>query len=175
VYVTWSDYRNGDVDVFVSTSMDGGRQWSPAMRVNSDPLHNGADQFFQWLAVDPSDGAANIIFFDRRADAANQKATVTLARSTNGGRRWTNYAWTQHPFTAEDDFLGDYTGIAALNGRVYGVWTEEAQPERLASPEMPEPAAPASGEDETVAGKPKHRTIVRVGVADFHKSGREAK
>src|SRR5258708_6697891 len=50
LYVTWSDSRNGDLDVFCSTSMDGGRKWTAPIRVNDDPPHNGADQFFQWLA-----------------------------------------------------------------------------------------------------------------------------
>jgi hypothetical protein len=142
------------------------------MRVNTDPVHNGADQFFQWLAVDPADGAANVIFYDRRADAANQKAIVTLARSINGGSHWTNFAWTTHPFAAEDDFLGDYTGITALNGRVYGVWAEEITQE---SSKIHTPAVPTGEEDQTVTSKPKHRTIVRLGVADLRNHARDSK
>src|SRR5207253_2897941 len=60
LYLTWSDYRNGDVDVFCSTSADHGETWSAAVRVNDDPSHDGADQFFQWMAVDPVDGAAYV-------------------------------------------------------------------------------------------------------------------
>src|SRR6516162_3062364 len=45
LYVTWSDYRNGDLDVFVSSSSDEGKHWSPALRVNNDPVNNGAEQF----------------------------------------------------------------------------------------------------------------------------------
>ena len=26
------------------------------MRVNNDPIHDGKDQFFQWMAVDPKSG-----------------------------------------------------------------------------------------------------------------------
>ncbi|HEV2495052.1 MAG TPA: hypothetical protein VG204_18475 [Terriglobia bacterium] len=142
LYVVWSDYRNGDIDVFCSASNDHGRTWSPAVRVNSDPVHDGADQFFQWLAVDPASGAVNAIFYDRRDDPANHKTRVVLARSTDGGRSFANYAWTDAAFDPGGVFMGDYTGIAAQGGRVYGVWTEK----------------PAS------AGRD---TIVRVGVADF--------
>ena len=143
LYVAWSDYRNGDVDVFCSTSSDGGHTWADALRVNSDPLHNGADQFFHWLAVDPATGDVDLILYDRRGDPGNKKATVTLARSADGGRSFVNYAWTEEAFDPGEVFLGDYTGIAALGGRVYGAWTEK-------------PTNPKSRD-----------TIVRVGTADF--------
>ncbi len=169
LYVTWSDYRNGDVDVFAINSRDGGRTWTRPVRVNSDTIHNGADQFFQWLAVDPASGAANVIFYDRRGDPRNQKATVVLARSTDGGRTFANYAWTQQPFRAREDFLGDYTGVAALNGRVYGAWAEEVE----AAPAVPG-SQPSTSQgntekepDQTVRAAPKHRTAIYIGVADF--------
>lgn len=149
LYVAWSDYRNGDIDVFCSASNDQGRTWTPPARVNSDAVHDGADQFFHWLAVDPATGAVNAIFYDRRGDPENRKTTVVLARSTDGGRSFANYAWTETPFDPKGVFLGDYTGIAAWGGRVYGVWTEK-------------PPSSSRG------------TIVRVGMADFSGSGGEA-
>ena len=151
LYVSWSDYRHGDVDVFVATSADHGRTWSPAVRVNSDALHNGSDQFFQWLTVDPADGAANVLFYDRRGDSTNRRSIVVLARSTDGGRSFVNYAWTDTAFDARNEFIGDYTGIAALGGRVYGIWAEV------------DSAAAA------VAGQPPRarHEVIRVGVADF--------
>ena len=140
LYVAWSDYRNGGVDVFCSRSSDYGKTWTPAVRVNSDPLHNGADHFFHWLAVDPATGAVNLIFYDRRTDPNNLKAIVVLARSTDAAQSFVNYAWTDTPFDPRGAFLGDYTGIAALGDRVFGVWTERT------------------------AGK---GNIVRAGIADF--------
>lgn len=130
LYVTWSDYRNGDVDVFTASSADGGRTWGRAVRVNDDPVHDGADQFFQWMTVDPADGSVDVVFYDRRGDPKNREATVTLARSTDGGQSFTNYAWTRQGFDAGRAFLGDYTGIAARNGHVYGVWTTKPGPAR---------------------------------------------
>ncbi|TAM81107.1 MAG: exo-alpha-sialidase [Acidobacteria bacterium] len=154
LYAAWGDYRNGDADVFCSTSADRGRSWTLPVRVNSDPIHNGADQFFQWLAVDPLTGTANLIFYDRRNDPENSKAVVVLARSTDHGRTFHNYLWMNQPFDPNKDFIGDYTGIAALGGRVYGVWTEER---------------PASGGHK--ANSPLHHTVVRVGIADFTQPG----
>ena len=158
LYVTWSDYRNGDVDVFCSTSRDRGRKWSPAVRVNSDSIHDGADQFFQWLAVDPQNGTANVIFYDRREDPQNVKTKVTLARSDDGGGTFANYLWSEEPFAGNRQFIGDYLGIAAWRGQVYGVWTEVA----------PVPSAPTD-KDKTkapVAGT-EHRTVVKIGIAQF--------
>ena len=51
------------------------------MRVNSDPIHDGNDQFFQWLAVDPITGIVYVQFYDRRDDPTNHKTRMTLARS----------------------------------------------------------------------------------------------
>jgi len=157
LYVTWSDYRNGDVDVFCSTSRNRGRRWTPAVRVNSDSTHDGADQFFQWLAVDPQSGAANVISYDRREDPQNVKTKVTLARSDDGGRTFANYEWSEEPFAGNRQFIGDYLGIAAWQGRVYGIWTEVA----------PIPAAPPDKEKPKAPVNPQHRTVVKVGLARF--------
>lgn len=148
LYVAWSDYTNGDVDIFVSSSGDHGKIWSAPVRANNDPIHNGADQFFQWLAVDPVSGAVNIVFYDRRAN--NRNTTVTLARSTDAGKNFTNYAWDQQGFEAEGDFLGDYLGLAAYGNKVFGAWAHQT-----------------SGEAKSQRGK-QTRTVLRVGVADFN-------
>jgi hypothetical protein len=105
--------------------------------------------------VDPVTGAVNVIFYDRRLDPKNQKTTVTLARSTDGGLTFTNYAWTRDAFMPHrDNFLGDYIGVAALNNKVYGAWAE------IAPPTTPKEAEPPPTD--------RHpQTIVKVGVADF--------
>jgi len=157
LYVTWSDYRNGDLDVFCSSSTDSGRTWTAAERVNNDEIHDGADQFFQWLAVDPTDGSVNVLFYDRRGDPQNRKQIVALARSTDGGHSFSNYAWTTEPFEAGGVFFGDYTGIAAFGGRVYGTWMEKPN---VVAQEETKNAGSHSG---------SRGTVVKVGVADFTK------
>ena len=156
LYVAWSDTRNGNADVFLSRSTDRGETWGPPVRVNDDPIHNGLDQFYQWLAVDPVDGAVYVQFYDRRADPDNQRTTVTLARSTDGGRTFTNYAWSTEPFVGHNTFLGDYPWLAAYGGRVYGSWGEAVADSnamrRTCNACGPSLSAPA---------------IIRFGVADF--------
>jgi len=147
LYVAWSDYTNGDVDVFVSSSGDFGKTWSAPVRVNSDRIHNGKDQFFQWMAVDSQTGAVNLIFYDRRTD--NLQTTVTLARSTDGGKSFQNYTWDPDGFDAEGDFLGDYLAITAFGNKVFGAWAHQT-----------------TADAKTERGK-KTRTILRVGAAEF--------
>jgi hypothetical protein len=146
-YVAWSDYRNGDVDVFVASSTNHGKSWSKPVRVNDDPLHDGCDKFFQFMAVDPITGTVYVQFYDRRGAPANRKKRVTLARSVDGGRTFANCDWSDAAFEGQQAFLGDYTWLTAFNNRVYGVWTGAAAAE--------------AGQQRGAA------TVVRVGIADF--------
>ncbi len=154
LYLVWSDYRNGDVDIFCVSSTDHGKTWSNPVRVNSDAIHDGIDQFFQWMAVDSVAGDVYVQFYDRRDDPANRKTGFTLARSTDGGKTFTNYAWSEAPFQSPNAFLGDYTWLTAYDHKVYGVWTE-------ALPMPPDSQSPQS------ARPPRASTAVRVGFADF--------
>ncbi len=157
LYITWSDYRNGDIDVFESYSYDDGKSWSEAVRVNNDPVHDGSDHFFQWIAVDPIDSSINIMFYDRRFDPSNRRASIVLARSTDGGKSFVNYLWTDSTFSLSNVFIGDYTGLAAYGGKVYGTWTEKL------STKSPEESKPRAGARFFV----RHSTAVFVGTADF--------
>jgi len=154
LYLCWSDYRNGDVDVFIAASHDRGRSWSQPVRVNSDPLHDGKDQFYEWMSVDPVTGAVYVQFYDRRADAKNRDIQMTLARSTDGGRSFTNYCWSKVAFDPGGAFLGDYTWLAAYNNHVYGAWTEA-----ITTPEQADKTAPPHGRGA--------KTVIVVGRADF--------
>jgi hypothetical protein len=161
LFVTWSDYRNGDLDIFCSTSTDHGKHWSEPVRVNTDPAHDGAEQFFQWMGVDQADGTPYVLFYDRRRDPLNKMQSVTLARSIDQGRSFQNYAWTTEMFDAEGVFFGDYTGLAAFGGRVYGVWMEKPAASQAASNKE---TGAANGSE---LPKAKGGTVVKVGVADF--------
>lgn len=132
LYVNWIDARNGDADVFVIASRDGGETWEEPVRVNDDPVGNGRPQLFTWMAVDPADGSLNVVFLDRRYGEGDVQG-VTVARSTDGGRSFQNIRIDQDPFDCPESlFYGDYLGIAALGGRVVAAWPHCMGGDRLA-------------------------------------------
>lgn len=123
VYVNWSDQRNGtnNTDIFLVKSTDGGNIWSQPKRVNQD--NTQTHQFFTWLTVDPATGYLYLVYYDRR-NYTDNRTDVYLARSTDGGETFTEIRVSQSSFTPTSSiFFGDYTGIAALNGKVYPIWT----------------------------------------------------
>jgi BNR/Asp-box repeat protein len=118
LYVNWIDARNGDPDVFVMSSRNGGETWTGPVRVNDDALKNGKPQFFTWMAIDPADGSVNVVFYDRR-DGTGTQTRLTLARSIDGGRTFVNHKIDVPPFSANNRaFFGDYSSISAYGGRV---------------------------------------------------------
>ena len=161
IYICWSDYRNGDIDVFVSSTagLDSAvPHWSTPVRVNNDPVHDGQDQFYQWMAVDPKSGAVYVAFYDRRDYSGNLKTRITLARSNDGGQSFMNYAWTTTPFQGtRNTFLGDYIWLAAFEDHVYGAWTENA----------PSGSAMRQSGNGPQGRPAQDLTLIRVGRADF--------
>lgn len=87
VYVAWYDARNGDWDVFLRRSYDGGASWQPPVRLNDDPLGGGHHQYLPRLAVDAS-GRLDAVFYDRRRDPENVRYDVFYTSSMDGGRRY---------------------------------------------------------------------------------------
>jgi hypothetical protein len=128
IYVTWSDARNGDDDVFLSSSSNGGSSWTPPVRVNDDPLHNGKLQYWPWLSVDDR-GDLSLIFYDTRNTVDNTIFEAYLAKSSDGGATFVNERLSSEPSPANtpnsDVRFGDYIGIDAWGSKIVPVWTDE--------------------------------------------------
>lgn len=84
VYVGWTDARNGDADAYLRRSIDAGRTWAPAQRLNDDPQGSGRSQQQPRLSVAPG-GRLDAIFYDRRDDPENILNHVSYTFSSDGG------------------------------------------------------------------------------------------
>jgi hypothetical protein len=155
LFLCWGDFRRGARDILCATSTDGGRSWSEPVLVHDGAA--GRDRLMQFVAVDPVDGTAYVLFYDRRDDPENLLAAATLARSTDGGRTWVEHRWSDAVSNPLGTCLGDYIGLAALDARVYAAWTES----------VPEDGPFAADERSPGRVFPYGPSAIRVGCADF--------
>ena len=133
MYATWADGRDGDDDVWLRSSSDGGRTWSAARKVND----NGADgtaQFLPKVAVGPGE-RVSVLFLDGRHDP-DQKEMLDayLATSTDGGKTFDNVRLSIKSFDGENvgptfgDLygidLGTRLGLAQDGGKLYASWVD---------------------------------------------------
>lgn len=125
LYAVWADDRDGDPDIYFTRSTDGGASWSDPWRINDDPVGNGCDQFFPWIAVDEN-GYVHVMWHDRRDDAGNDWFHVYLTTSRDGGETFDrNLRVSDVPSDGRlTGFLGDYAAIAAGGGTIYPMWSD---------------------------------------------------
>lgn len=167
LYAAWTDQSDqtrpfidgAETDILFAFSDDQGLSWSTPIRVADEGVH--ADQFYQWLSVDPMDGSINISWYDTRNDPARRKTDIYLTRSTNGGVTFSpnvrvttastdescpvcealiaqtgftssTISFCQQQCSAEFfNQYGDYTGLASLGGVSHPIWTDRRTGERL--------------------------------------------
>lgn len=123
LYLNWSDQRNGanDTDIWFMRSANHGDTWTAPVRVNDDAP--GKHQFLSWMTLDQVSGIIYIVYYDRRA-YDDLQTDVYLAYSTDGGFSFTNKKISERPFAPDSGyFFGDYTNVAAHDGRIVPVWT----------------------------------------------------
>ncbi len=128
IYVVWNDLRNGDDDVFLSISSNGGDSWSSAQRINNDPIGNGKDQYWPTIAISEL-GEIVILFYDTRNTPNNNIIEAYIARSTDGGATFTNELVSTQPSPTSipnnDVRFGDYIHVDFYGGNIVPVWTDE--------------------------------------------------
>ncbi|MBA3629973.1 MAG: exo-alpha-sialidase [Actinobacteria bacterium] len=131
VYAVWHDARNGDWDVFLAQSINGGRTWEPPVRVNDDAIRNGKDQYLPDVDVTPG-GRIDVLFYDRRGDPNNIMTDVYLASSTDNGQTFSDVRVSDRSSSSRvgpehigvgADF-GSRLGLASVGDRALGVWTD---------------------------------------------------
>jgi hypothetical protein len=133
LYAAWSDARNGDGDVFLRRSDDGGGTWSAPTRVNENPRGDHTSQYLPQVDVAP-DGRVDVLFLDRRRDRAHNVLTgATLACSDDGGRSFQSTALSSRSFDSRVgssaapqlpvDF-GSRLALSSTDGRSLAAWTD---------------------------------------------------
>jgi len=123
IYINWSDQRNGNgnTDIWLVTSSDGGTTWTLPVKVNDDMTQR--HQFFTWMTIDQTNGNLWFVFYDRR-NYNDSRTDVYMARSTDGGVTFENFKISASPFVPDPGiFFGDYTNITAHNNIVRPMWT----------------------------------------------------
>ncbi len=121
VYVLASVYLpdDGRLDVMFARSEDGGATWSDPMRVNDDPLGNGAWHWFGTMSVAPS-GRIDVVWNDTRNSGLMNWSELFYAYSIDGGRTWTENVPVSPTFDShigwpQQDKLGDYYDMISDN------------------------------------------------------------
>ncbi len=127
-YIVWADYRHGDADIYFVRSTNQGVSWSEPIRVNDDPLSNGRDQFFPWVAVSPN-GDIHVSWYDRRDDPNNHLYYAYYAVSQDQGvtfqtNQRVSVAAANPSVGFMGDFIGDYGGIAVGPTTVFPAWVD---------------------------------------------------
>jgi len=127
LYTVFCDSRNGDPDIFLIRSSNGGDNWSNPVRVNNDAIGNGSLQCWPWISVNETGNIA-ILFFDSRNGPGTTFVDAYLARSTDGGVTFINeklsseISSTGEPNT--DVRYGDYINIDYSGNKIVPVWTD---------------------------------------------------
>ena len=120
VALTWSSRMTGgqgDDDVWLLYSKDGGDTWSSKIKVNDNPT--ASRQFEPWVAVDKY-GRVHVAWTDFRNGGQNETWYARSADPTKGFEK--NIQVTDGRGSGATDFLGDYKGIAVQGADVHIVW-----------------------------------------------------
>lgn len=132
LYVTWADDRNGDEDVFIRRSGDGGATWGPLVRVNSNRTKDGTAQYMPRVSVAPG-GRVDVLFFDRRRDPSNVLTDAYIGLSQDEGAHFDNVRVSSASFDSRVGFsanskleadFGSRVGITSLDNEAVAAWTD---------------------------------------------------
>ncbi len=128
VYVLGSVSTEGTdpLDVMFSRSTDGGLTWSPAIRINDDPQHTEAWQWFGTMSVAPN-GRIDVIWNDTRNSGVGNLSELYYAFSYDGGSTWSDNVpaspmFDSHVGWPQQNKLGDYYDMISDNEGAKLAW-----------------------------------------------------
>ena len=125
LYLVWA--ADNEPNIYFSRSTDNGDTWSTPTMPLTDPSN---DQFWPWIAVDPTNGDIAVMYFDSRDDEDNILVNCYVSYSSDGGQTWTDRRvgddendLRRNPFSGRT-FAGDYSGCDFYAGKVYPSWVD---------------------------------------------------
>jgi hypothetical protein len=104
-------------DVMFVRSSDGGQTFSPARRINDDPINHSKWHWFGSLSVAPN-GRLDAVWFDTRNAANNTDSQLFYSYSLDGGTTWSSNVAVSEPFNPflgypNQQKIGDYLTIVS--------------------------------------------------------------
>ena len=120
VHVAWDDERDGEGDIYVNTSWDGGRSWMPTeIRLDTDPL-GSVDSDDVEICCDSN--SVYVVWEEKRNDPDNED--IYLNHSNDGG-----FTWRSDDVKINTSAGGladaDDAEICCAAGRVFVAWEED--------------------------------------------------
>jgi hypothetical protein len=131
-YASFHDGRGGDADVMLWSLAKGAARWTGPVRVNDTPRGDGTSQYLPKLAVAPN-GRLDVLYYDRRADRANDLNEVSLQASFDEGKTFTpRVTVSDRTFSSRIGSgqernlpdLGSRLGLLSTDTRAYAVWPD---------------------------------------------------
>lgn len=119
---------NGDPDVYITTTNDGGITWSSLVRVNDDPIGNGVGQDLVWASYDGNNNLV-VVWRDRRngggSGYAQNTDTYCAVSHDNGATFQPNVRIISVSAAYAAILLqkgNDFMSCQLLNDTIYAAW-----------------------------------------------------
>lgn len=102
-------------DVMYTRSTDGGNTWSPAVRINDDPVNKNKYHWFGCISVSPT-GQIDIVWNDTRDASGNATSSLYYTYSLDGGQTFApnirvSPSFNQSLGYPNQNKMGDYIGV----------------------------------------------------------------
>jgi hypothetical protein len=131
LYVSWADPADGDLDVFLRSSSDGGATWSERRRVNSDG--SSTAQYLPEVSVAP-EGRVDVVYLSRVGDPESNVLTAAhFSTSFDRGTTWQAIVLSDTLFDArigpgserpQGADAGSRLGLVSTTEGAYAVWAD---------------------------------------------------